>query len=207
MRAAQRVIGILVMVEGRMTPFFHLMTLLAFFTEAIRVDVFYRMTTDTLFRRIFVVVLEVAGVTGRLAVRKLELEVGLVVIESGFAPVFWRVALGAVFAQFSRVRIVFGMTAIATRFGIPIVAICAVTGGALGLGMLADQPKIGEAVVEIILVQPDYPRLASTVVAMTGLTILACRIRFFAVEALISADVDCDRFMTVKTELILGRIA
>ena len=68
MRAAQRVIGIPAMVEGRSRPFFRLVALLAFFTEAIRVDVSYRVTADTLLRRLLVTAVDVAGVTGRLAV-------------------------------------------------------------------------------------------------------------------------------------------
>jgi len=62
------------------------MTLLAFITEAIRVDVSYRVTTDALFWRVLVFALDVAGAAGHLFVGKLKFEIGFVVIESGFAP-------------------------------------------------------------------------------------------------------------------------
>jgi hypothetical protein len=68
MSAAQRVIGITVVVESRLVPFFRLMTLIAFITEAIRVDVSYRVTSDALFWCVLVFTLDVAGVTGHLLV-------------------------------------------------------------------------------------------------------------------------------------------
>ena len=86
MSATKRVIGISVVVEHRLVPFFRLMTLLAFITEAIRVDVSYRVTGDALFRCVLVFPLDVTGVAGHLLVGKLKLEISFVVIEAGFSP-------------------------------------------------------------------------------------------------------------------------
>ncbi len=207
MRAAQRVIGIPVMIEGRSRPFFRLVALLAFFTEAIRVDVSYGVTTDTLFRRLLVAILEMAGVTGRLAVCKLELEVGLVVIESGFSPFLRRVAAGTVFTQFARVRIVVGVAVGADLFGFPVLAVGAVAGNALGLGVPANQPVIGEAMIEIIPVQQNYPGIASTMIAVAGFTVLAGCVAVLAVESPFFCHVVRDQVMTVEAQFFLTGIA
>lgn len=68
MPTEQWVIGIVQVVEFCLLPGFHQVTLLAFVTEAVRVDVSYRVTVATLVRRILVLASDVAGVAGDLSV-------------------------------------------------------------------------------------------------------------------------------------------
>jgi hypothetical protein len=86
MSATERVISVTVVIEDRLIPFFRLMAFIAFITEAIRVDVSYRVTGDALFRCVLVFPLDVTGVAGHLLVGKLKLEISFVVIEAGFSP-------------------------------------------------------------------------------------------------------------------------
>ncbi len=58
----ERVIGILVVIEGGFRPFFFLVTSFALFPEAVGMDVPDRMTAGTLLWRILVLFSNVAGI-------------------------------------------------------------------------------------------------------------------------------------------------
>jgi hypothetical protein len=106
-------------------------------------------------------------------------------VELGLAPGFRAMAIGAFFTHLAFVYVVFGMAVVATT---------------VGRLVFARQFKIGEPMVELVFVQPDYPGIGSLVVAMAGFTIQAAGILVFTMEALLVAYILGDRVMVMAVK-------
>jgi hypothetical protein len=109
-------------------------------------------------------------------------------------------AIGAFFTHLAFVYVVFGMAVVATMFCFPVLAVLLVTGATVGRLVFARQFKIGEPMVELVFVQPDYPGIGSLVVAMAGFTIQAAGILVFTMEALLVAYILGDRVMVMAVK-------
>ena len=109
-------------------------------------------------------------------------------------------AISAFFTKLAVVCVVFGMTVITGMLCLPMLAIFLVTTATVGLLMLALQLKISEPMVEIVLVQPDYPGIRSFVVTMTSFTRQIASILVLTMEALLIAYILGHRFMIVAAQ-------
>ena len=121
-------------------------------------------------------------------------------VKLGLAPGFRVMAIGTFFAHLAVVCVIFGMAVIATMFCFPVLTVWLVTGPAFGRLMFACQFKIGESVIELVFIQPDYPGIGTLVVAMAGFTIQFAGIPVFTMEASLVANILGYRFVVMAVE-------
>ena len=128
---------------------------------------------------------------------------GCIVIEFNLEPVIRRVAVGALCAERSRVRIVVFVAGKTIARCVAVFLLGAMTVVALILGMMANQGKIGEFVIEGRLIQNDDPGVATFVVGVApgaggpaGATILA-------MESRIRLDVRSDLVVAIEAQCAL----
>jgi hypothetical protein len=121
-------------------------------------------------------------------------------IKLGLAPGVRVMAISTFFTHLAIVYVVFRMAVVATIFCLPILTVWLVTGATFGRLMLACQFKIGESVIELVFVQPDYPGIGTLVITMAGFTIQVAGILVFTMEAPLVAYVLGDRFMVMAVE-------
>lgn len=86
MAGLERVIGILIVIEGGFVPAFFLVTACAFLAKPVCMHVPDSMTADTLLWRILVLAANVTGIAVYFFVRIQQFKIGFVVIKSGFPP-------------------------------------------------------------------------------------------------------------------------
>ena len=196
--SAQAETGIPVVVENWFIPGFFLVTVLAFFAETTCVDVPDRVAACALRWRIFELAADVASVTAYSPVRKLEPEVGPVVIELRFAPVVCGVAQATVFSEPALVRIIVRVTAIAAMPGFAVLAVLQMAGRAFGKRVFPIEAKVGQAVIELVPVQPDDPGISPLVIAMAGFTFETSRVFIPAMESVPGANVFINLVVTIE---------
>jgi hypothetical protein len=203
MQSAQLETGVAIVIENRPVPLLLRVTLLAVLAETIFVNVFYRVASGTLPRRILVVSVDMAGTTAHHRVRIFQFETGFVMFEPGFTPAARRVTLDALFPEPAGVRIVPGVTAMTGPRGFAILLSRLVAGGTFSRGMLSAQRIVGQAMIEGIAVERDDVRPAPEVITVTGFTTLASGIRVLSVIAPLVGYISCYQFMTVQAQFLL----
>ena len=118
-------------------------------------------------------------------------------IKFGLAPGVRVMAISTFFAHLAIVYVIFRMAVVATVFCFPVLAIWLMTGTTFCQLMFACEFKIGEAVVEFVFVQPDYPGIGTLVIAVAGFTIQLAGILVFTMEALFVAYIVGYRIMVM----------
>ena len=121
-------------------------------------------------------------------------------IKLGLAPGIWIMAISTFFAHLAIVYVIFRMAVVATMVCFPVLAVWLMTGATFGRLMFACQFKIGEAVIELVFVQPDNPGIGTLVVAVAGFTIQVAGILVFTMEAPLITNILGDRFMVMAVE-------
>ena len=179
--AAQGVLGVGVVVEGRRLPGLGAVTGVAAFAVeafvALGAVVVSSVAADAGARRVLVLgALLVAIAALGVSVFVFQREAGLVVVELGLLPVDVGVAVGTLRTQRALVHVVLAMAGVAIGRCLPVFLFRLVAFFALDLEMLAAQRVVGLRVIELGLVEFDDARCAAPVVGMAtaaGLRLVA----------------------------------
>ena len=121
-------------------------------------------------------------------------------IKFGLAPGVRVMAISTFLTHLAFVYVIFGMAVIATMFCFPVLAVLLMTGATFGRLMFACELKIGEAVIEFVFVQPDYPGIGTLVIAVAGFTVQLAGILVFTMKALLVAYILGYRFVVMAVE-------
>lgn len=137
-----------VVIEARIVPTGRVVTVAAFYAAAPVVCIVLGMTAKACRGRIGKGAVSMAVATGRLLVLADQRVAGRIVIEFDLEPVAGRMAIAALCAQFSRMRIVVLMTreAVARRIAMPLLGLMTIL--ALIVRMFAEQREVRQVVAE-----------------------------------------------------------
>ena len=130
-------------------------------------------------------------------------------VELRFGPSAGHVTILALLTEFALVNIIFRVALVTGLFRLAVFLVFQVAGGAFHQFMLAVQHKVGESMIKLVLVKPDYPGIASLVIAMAGFTFLPSCILVFAMKTPLVNYIVGHRFvvMTAEAQFFLGCIA
>jgi len=116
----QRILGLLAVVENDGLPFLARVALEALVTVSSAVNVILAMTCDTVTGHVLVPVSRMTQEAGNLLVSSDQAEPGLVVIETGFSPSGFPVALVTLLPQFAVMDIVRFVATMAAYGSLPV---------------------------------------------------------------------------------------
>ena len=137
MSAVQGEVGLLVVVEDDFRPALAVMAAVTFLTEFTTMDILNLVTADTGLRCVFVLLVQVAGITTDFSVTELQREIGLVMVEFRFLPVARVMTVAALFPLVTFMYVDFLMAAITVARGFTVFLVLQVTGITVSLQVSA----------------------------------------------------------------------
>jgi len=118
-------------------------------------------------------------------------------VKLGSGPSTGHVTIFTFFAQFALVNIIFRVAFITGSLGVTVFLVLLMTGITFHQLVLAVQLKISELMIELVLVQPDYPGIATLVIAVAGFTVQVSCVLVLAMKSLFFKDILGNRLVVV----------
>ena len=121
-------------------------------------------------------------------------------IKFGPGPATRHVTIFTLFAQFAFVNIIFRVAFITGLTGVTVLFVLLMTGVTFDQPVFAVEPEIGELMIELVLVQPDHPGIATLVIAVAGFTVQVSCVFVLAMKSLLVKDILGDLLVIVTTK-------